>query len=76
MPHRLPSNRWLIYLASFIFPFFGLAYGILQSAKPERVHKRMGKWCITLGLVSLVVICAGAIVWMAINIYGGFGSFI
>jgi hypothetical protein len=76
MPHRLPRYSVLIYLASLLFPFFGLVYGVLQSAKPERAHKRMGKWCITLGIISLVAICVGAIAWMGANIYGGFGSFL
>ncbi|MCP4229403.1 MAG: hypothetical protein GY771_04560 [bacterium] len=76
MSHNLPRYSALIYIASFLFPFFGLIYGLIQSAKPERAYKRMGKWCIALGLISVVAICVGSIVWMGVNIYGGFGTFL
>ena len=64
---------WLVYAAAFLFPFFGLAYGALENAKPEEEHRRRGKRCLVLGTVAAAVLCVGAVVWMALGLRAGFG---
>jgi hypothetical protein len=64
MPNReLPA--WVFYVASFVFPFFGITYGILELCKPEAEHRKRGKTSLILALAAVVLICAGATAYMA-----------
>ena len=48
-----------LYLLSFIIPIVGFIIGAIYYTKPEPEYKHVGKMCIILGLLSilLVVIC-------------------
>lgn len=63
----------MTYGASFVFPFFGIAYGALEMCKGEKVNRRRGKICIVLGIVALVLVCVGGAVWLALGLKAGFG---
>lgn len=63
----------LIYAASLIFPFFGLAYGMLETCKVEPERKRRGRICIALGVTGMVVVCLGAGAWLTLGLKAGFG---
>ncbi len=65
--------EWLIYIASFAFPFLGIAYGTLEICKPEAARQRRGKLCLALGVAALVFVCAGATAWMAFGLKTDFG---
>ncbi len=65
--------RALPYAASFVFPFFGVAYGALEMCKGEEADRRRGKICIALGVAGLVLVCVGGAVWMALGLKAGFG---
>ena len=73
MSERKPKSYWYVYLAAFLFPFFGLAYGVLERSKPEADHRRRGKACLVLGIVAGVLYCLGAAAWMALGLKAGFG---
>ena len=60
------------YAGSFLFPFFGIAYGMLETCKVEPEKKRRGKICIALGITGIVLICAGAVAWLALGLKAGF----
>lgn len=66
------ESHWWKYIAAFVFPFFGLAYGVLQTAQPEVEARRRGKACIILGIVSAAVICVGAVLYIVYNVKEGF----
>jgi hypothetical protein len=63
----------LTYLACFIFPFFGIAYGLLESCKVEPEKKRRGKICVALGVAATALVCVGAVAWLALGLKAGFG---
>ncbi len=65
--------RALPYVASFLFPLFGIIYGALETCKGEEADRRRGKICVALGVASLVLVCVGAVVWMALGLKAGFG---
>ncbi len=70
------KSKWrnaLTYAASFVFPFFGVAYGALEICKGEEAERRRGKVCIVLGVAALVLACVGGAVWMALGLKAGFG---
>jgi len=72
MSPRASRNGWWVYVAAFVFPFFGLAYGVLQTAQPEPEPRRRGKTCIILGMLSSIVICLGAVFYIVYNVKEGF----
>jgi len=63
----------LTYAASFVFPFFGVAYGALEMCKGEEANRRRGKICLVLGIAALVLVCVGGAVWLALGLKAGFG---
>ncbi len=70
------KSKWrsvLTYVASFVFPLFGVAYGALEMCKGEDADRRRGKICIVLGVAALVLVCVGGAVWMALGLKAGFG---
>jgi hypothetical protein len=70
------KSRWfraLPYAASFLFPLFGIIYGALETCRGEAADRRRGKICIALGVASLVLVCVGGVVWMALGLKAGFG---
>ncbi len=69
-----PKRRWLIYAGSFVFPFFGLAYGMVEIAKPEATARRRGKTCVILGLAAVVLICVGAVAYLVYQMKQGLGA--
>jgi uncharacterized membrane protein len=73
-PRVSRSGGW-VYVAAFVFPFFGLAYGVLQTAQPEPESRRRGKTCIILGIVSSIVICLGAVFYIVYSVKEGFTFF-
>lgn len=69
------ESKWrtfATYAASFLFPFFGIAYGMLETCKVEPEKKRRGKICIALGIAGIVLVCAGAVTWLALGLKSGF----
>jgi len=74
MPVDQPKHRWLVYVGSFVFPFFGLAYGMVELCKPETDARRRGRTCVILGLAAAALVCAGAIAYLALQIKAGLGS--
>ena len=66
------GRAFLTYAASFLFPFFGIAYGMLETCKVEPEKKRRGKICIALGIAGIVLVCAGAVTWLALGLKSGF----
>lgn len=71
-----PKSKWrsaLPYVASFVFPLFGLAYGALETCKGEKTERRRGKICIVLGTAALILVCVGGIVWLTLGLKAGFG---
>ena len=57
-----------LYLLSFIIPIVGFIIGAIYYTKPEPEYKHVGKMCIILGLLSilLVVVCwivVAAVFW-------------
>jgi hypothetical protein len=60
------------YAASFLFPFFGLAYGALERCREEPEANRRGKICLILGIAGLVVACGAATAWLALGLKAGF----
>ncbi len=73
MAERKNKYVWLVYVAAFVFPFFGLAYGALERAKPEEEHRRRGKTCLILGIAATALVCAGGVTWLALGLKSGFG---
>jgi hypothetical protein len=71
MPSRPRRGRWLVYVAAFAFPVFGLAYGILEMTKPEAEHRRRGKLCAVLAVVATVLLCAGAVAYVVYSVKTG-----
>lgn len=57
--------RWLFIPASFLFPFVGIIAGIWYLPRVEKSDIRLGKACIILGLLSLILYflaCFGLVV--------------
>lgn len=70
------NSKWrsfLIYAASLVLPFFGIAYGLLETCKVEPERKRRGKICVVLGVTGVVLVCVAAVVWLALGLKAGFG---
>jgi hypothetical protein len=70
------NSKWrsgLTYVASFVFPLFGIVYGALETCKGEEAERRRGKICIVLGSAALILVCAGGIVWLVLGLKAGFG---
>ncbi len=62
--------RWALVFAlavySFIIPLFGIIFGIiLMKAAIVPKNKGLGKLCLILGIISLVLWCIYFIVWAA-----------
>lgn len=67
-------SKWpvvLTFVASFLFPFFGIAYGALETCKGEKADRRRGKVCMALGIAGIALVCAGAAVWLALGVKAG-----
>lgn len=69
-----PKHRYLYYVGSFLFPFFGLAFGVVAQTNVEAEYRRTGKICIWLAIVSLVLVCAGSLTWAGLFLRGGAGE--
>lgn len=70
----LPKYRYLYYAGSFLFPFFGLAFGVIAQTNTEAGYRKMGKICLWLALVSLLLVCAASITWAGLYLWGGAGE--
>jgi hypothetical protein len=68
------KHRVLFYLGSFLFPFFGLVFGVVAQTNAETDYRRMGKICIWLAIASLVLICVASLVWAGLFLWGGTGE--
>jgi hypothetical protein len=63
----------LTFAASFLFPFFGIAYGALETCKGEKADRRRGKICVALGIAAIALACGGAAVWLVLGLKAGVG---
>ncbi|NIT37146.1 MAG: hypothetical protein GTN49_11735 [candidate division Zixibacteria bacterium] len=63
----------LTFLASLLFPLFGVVYGALETCKGEKADRRRGKICMALGIAGITLVCAGAAVWLALGLKAGVG---
>jgi hypothetical protein len=72
----LPKHRYLYYVGSFLFPFFGLAFGVVAQTNVEAKYRRTGKICIWLAIVALVLVCVGSLTWAGLFLRGGAGEFL
>jgi hypothetical protein len=70
----LPKHWYLYNVGSFLFPFFGIAFGVVAQTNAEAGYRRMGKICLWLALVSLLLICAGSLTWAGLYLWGGAGE--
>ncbi|UCE26332.1 MAG: hypothetical protein JSW52_08200 [Candidatus Coatesbacteria bacterium] len=70
-----PKHRYLCYVGSFLFPFFGLVFGVVAQTNAEADYRRSGKICIWLAIVALVLVCAGSLIWAGLFLWGGAGEF-
>jgi RNA polymerase subunit RPABC4/transcription elongation factor Spt4 len=62
----------LLYIVSFFIPIVGFIVGAIYYTKPEDEYKKLGKTCITLGIVSLVVnVGLAALLYVMILGFGG-----
>ncbi len=69
-------SKWSVFLtfaASFLFPFFGIVHGALETCKGEKADRRRGKICMALGIAGIVLVCGGAVVWLALGLKTGVG---
>lgn|GEM_PF-1126372 len=69
-------SKWsvvLTFVASFLFPFFGIVHGALETCKGERADRRRGKICIALGIAGIALVCGGAAVWLVLGLKAGVG---
>ncbi len=69
-------SKWSVFLtfaASFLFPFFGIVHGALETCKGEKADRRCGKICMALGIAGIVLVCGGAVVWLALGLKAGVG---
>jgi len=69
-----PKHRYLIYVGSFLFPFFGLAFGVIAQTNAEADYRRTGKICVWLAIISLALVCAGSLTWAGLFLMGGAGE--
>ncbi len=74
MPEKVAKGRWLVYVAAFFLPFFGIVFGLLETAKAEKVSRRRGRWCVALGVAATALICLGALAWMVWALRAGWGA--
>lgn len=72
MEKRSTWRKIATYAASFLFPFFGLAYGALERCREEPEANRRGKICLILGIAGLVVACGAATAWLVLGLKAGF----
>ncbi|MGD8718354.1 MAG: hypothetical protein PVH29_05970 [Candidatus Zixiibacteriota bacterium] len=72
MPKNSKWRSFLTYVACFVFPFFGIVYGALETCRGEDVNRRRGKIYIVLGITGLVLVCVGAAVWLGLGLKAGF----
>ena len=65
-PHEAVSGgmKILLYLLSFFIPIVGFIIGAIYYTKPET--KEVGKMCIILGILSIVLVVVCYVVWFII----------
>lgn len=56
------GQKVLFYILSFIIPVVGIVLGIVWMNEKDEEKKKIGKTCLTLGIVSIVLSC---ICWFA-----------
>jgi hypothetical protein len=69
-PQISEGMKILFYILSFLIPLLGIIIGVIYYSKPDPESKNVGKMCIILALVAvlLVVMCVvvlGAASWWA-----------
>lgn len=80
---RLPSVREeepvssgmkiVLYLVSFFVPLAGFIIGAIYYVKPGQEYKKVGKVCIILAIVSVVISFAAAVIlYLAVLNFGGY----
>lgn len=68
MTRGATGTPWYVYVMCFLLPFFGLAYGALERCRGDDASLRRGRWCIILGITSVVIICGGGLYWLIASI--------
>lgn len=64
--------RILLYIVSFLIPIAGFIIGAIYYTKPEQEYKHVGKICIVLGLVAMVVFFGlAALLYVMVLGFGG-----
>jgi hypothetical protein len=64
--------KTLLYLISFFIPIVGFIIGAIYYTKPEDEYKHVGKMCIVLGIVSMVLtVGLSALLYVMVLGFGG-----
>jgi len=71
-PQISEGMKILFYILSFLIPLIGIIIGVIYYSKSDPESKHVGKMCIILAVVAvlLVVVCAvglGAASWLAFS---------
>lgn len=72
--HRKEWWRKLVYVAAFLFPFFGIVYGMFETTREDAASRRRGKWVVILGVSGLVTACVAAAMWLILTLRTGLAA--
>jgi hypothetical protein len=54
--------RFFLYAVSFFIPVAGLIIGLIFMARPDPESKGLGRTCLIIGVISIVLSCCATIV--------------
>ena len=61
-PQYSGCMKWAFYLLSVFIPLAGIILGVIYMSKPDPESKGLGKACLIIGIVVIVIgCCAGGI---------------
>jgi hypothetical protein len=67
--HVSTGLRIVLYLISFFIPFLGFLIGIIMYASGGREHKHVGKMCVLIALLPILIVVAcwlaAGLAWLA-----------
>ena len=71
-PEVSGGMRALLYLVSLMIPLAGFIIGAIYYTKPERVYKHVGKICLILGVVGILLsVVLAALLYVMVIGFGG-----
>ncbi len=62
-PQISEGMKIVFYILSFLIPLIGIIIGVIYYTKPDAESKNVGKMCIILALLAIVI---GAVCWAAV----------